>query len=71
MAAQVNVSEISAARANEILMYCEELPFEIRWGRGDPVAQAERLDFLWNAKGGHLECAEYLDLRFDNDLVCR
>lgn len=71
MAGQVKVSEISAARETEILMYCDELPFEIRWGRGDPAAQAERLDFLWNAKGGQLECGEYLDLRFDNDLICR
>ena len=71
MAKQVTVSEISAAGANEIRMYCNELPFEIRWGRDDAARQARNLDVLWQQRGPELTCTEYLDLRFGQDLACK
>ena len=70
MAQEVTVSEISAAGANEIRMYCDELPFEIRWGRDDVRRQAQNLDVLWRQRGSKLPCTEYLDLRFGQDLAC-
>jgi len=77
MAGEVTVSEIAAPNRNNIRMYCDELPFELRWGRrGDPdenrfQLQAQRLQLLWDEKEGQLDCEEYLDLRFDRDLACR
>lgn len=71
MAAQVTVSEISAPHPNRIFMYCDELTFEIRWGRGDFEKQAWKLDVLWNAQNRRLACREYVDLRFGNDVACR
>ncbi len=71
MAKQVTVSEISAAGVNEIRMYCNELPFEIRWGRDDAARQARNLDVLWQQRGPDLPCTEYLDLRFGQDLACK
>ena len=65
------VSEMAALRENDIRMYCNELPFEIRWGRGNYAAQAARLDVLWRSCDGPPPCSEYLDLRFDNDLACK
>ena len=70
MAGDVTVSELAAFGKNEVLMYCDELPFEIRWGRGDFAERARRLDILWREKGGELPCTQYLDLRFDRDLAC-
>lgn len=67
----VNVAEIAAPKAREVVMFCDELGFEIRWGRVDHARQAERLDILWRELGGDLPCREYLDLRFDEDLVCK
>ena len=71
MAGDVTVSELAAFGTNEIIMYCNELPFEIRWGRGDFAEQARLLDILWREKHGELGCREYLDLRFGADLVCK
>jgi len=71
MASDVTVSEISAEQENRIVMYCDELDFEIRWGRGDVDKQAWKLDILWQAQGGQLACKEYVDLRFGNDVACR
>ena len=71
MGKEIIVSEISAAKENDILMFCNEIPFEIRWGRGDIETQAKRLDYLWHTKGTQLACTEYLDLRFDKDLACK
>ncbi len=67
----MTVSEIAAPGVNDIRMYCDELPYEIRWGHGDPAQEAARLDALWREKSGKLPCAEYLDLRFGRDLACR
>ena len=72
MAGDVTVSEISVAQKDNILMFCNELEFEIRWGRGDPDAQALKLDILWQKMDKKLECKEYLDLRFEDlELVCK
>jgi len=71
MAEDVVVSEIAAVKHNDIRMYCDELPFEIRWGRGDYVTQALRLDLLWNAKDKTLDFDEYVDLRYGQDLACK
>ncbi|NUM52799.1 MAG: FtsQ-type POTRA domain-containing protein [Candidatus Hydrogenedentes bacterium] len=71
MANEVTVSEIAAAGVNEIRMYCNELPFEIRWGRDDVRQQARNLDVLWRQRGPELPCTEYLDLRFGQDLACK
>ncbi|HIJ66215.1 MAG TPA: hypothetical protein HPP77_09735 [Candidatus Hydrogenedentes bacterium] len=75
MAGHVTVSEIAAPHEDHIRMYCDELPFEIRWGRRDFVNEAHRLDLIWR-ETGHMErvdppCQEYLDLRFGNEPVCR
>ncbi|GMU93299.1 MAG: hypothetical protein AMXMBFR4_23570 [Candidatus Hydrogenedentota bacterium] len=71
MASEVTVSEIAAPGPNSIRMYCDELPFEIRWGREDVPSQAKRLDILWRQKGKSLACSEYLDLRFGRDIACK
>lgn len=70
MAGDVTVSEIAAWGENDIRMYCDELPFEVRWGRKDFENQARRLDVLWDELGKDITCREYLDLRFGNDVVC-
>lgn len=71
MASDVTVSELAALGEDEILMYCDELPFEFRWGRRNFASQARLLDILWRETGRDLPCEEYLDLRFDGDLVCK
>jgi len=71
IASEVTLSEISAAGPMELKMYWDETPYEVRWGRSDYATQAERLSILWMKKEGQLPCQEYLDLRFDEDLVCR
>lgn len=68
---EILLSEIAAPGENNIAMYADGLPYEIRWGRADFERQARMLDLLWRRKGGQLPCGEYLDLRFDNDLVCK
>ncbi|MFM1921560.1 MAG: hypothetical protein RLZZ303_3194 [Candidatus Hydrogenedentota bacterium] len=68
---RVKLSEIAVKDAGTLLMFVDELPFEIRWGRADHFAQAQRLDTLLLTKGLELPCTEYLDLRFDADLVCK
>ncbi len=68
---ELTVSEISAPAPDDLSMICEELAYEIRWGRSDFLQQAMLLDILWREKGGRLPCAEFLDLRFDYDLVCK
>jgi cell division septal protein FtsQ len=67
----VTVSEVAARSPNDLRMYCDELPFEIRWGRGDYVPQARRLDVLWAHNDGKLSFREYCDLRFENKIACR
>jgi cell division septal protein FtsQ len=71
IAKDVKVSEISASSTNELVMYCEELVYELRWGNGDIEEQAIRLGVLWEEMAGALPCTEYLDLRFEDDLTCK
>ncbi|MBX7255325.1 MAG: FtsQ-type POTRA domain-containing protein [Candidatus Hydrogenedentes bacterium] len=71
MSKEVTVSELAAHAPNDIRMYCDELRYEIRWGRGDYESQAKRLDVLWREKKGCLPCLEYLDVRFGRDLACK
>jgi len=68
---EVTLSEISAAHENDLRMYFNELPYEIRWGRSDFAKQAARFEVLWNEMNGNIPCEYYLDLRFDADLVCK
>lgn len=68
---ELTVSEIAALDVNDIRMYCNELVFELRWGRGGYHNQARRLEILWQELGGALNCNQYLDLRFGRDLACR
>ncbi|MCP4639386.1 MAG: FtsQ-type POTRA domain-containing protein [bacterium] len=70
MARSVTVSEIAAREGNNVGMFCDELPYEIRWG-DNFERQAQRLDVLWAKKGWQLECKEYLDLRFGPNLASR
>ena len=67
----LTVSELSARSENDVRMFCDEVPYEIRWGRGDWARQVQRFELLWEAKDGYLPCTRYLDLRFGEDLVCR
>lgn len=71
MSEEVTVSEIAARSANEILMFCDNLSYEIRWGRADVRRQARNLDIFWRAQRGQAVCGQYLDLRFDDEIVCR
>ncbi len=71
MAIEVTVSELAALDTNKIVMFCDELPFEIRWGRGNLSHQADNLDILWRSEGMQIDCDEYLDLRFGRDLICK
>jgi len=70
VATDVTVSEIAAPSTSDVRMYCNELPYEIRWGRGRPIQQAANLDTVWQYKNGRLNCKEYVDLRFDRDVAC-
>lgn len=67
----LHLSEISAAAENDIQLFFDDAPYKLCWGRGNYEQQAKRLDVLWAAKGGKLDCTQYLDLRFAEDLVCR
>lgn len=77
LAAELSVSELSALHEDDIRMYCDKVPFEFRWGRAGLAGrehfalQARRLEVLWRNKDGSLPCKEYLDLRFDENLVCK
>ena len=71
LSAELTLSEISAPAVGYISLYCDELPYEIRCGRGGLVRQFQYFEVLWQEKGGELPCVEYLDLRFDNSLVCK
>ncbi len=71
LAKELTLSEISAQTESMLYMYFNELPFETRWGRSDFATQVHRFDLLWREKGGKLPCIEYLDLRFDNNIVCK
>ena len=71
MAEGLTVSEIAAFSTSELVMYCDELFYEIRWGSETVEKQAKRLGVLWNSENGQLNCNEYLDLRFEENLVCK
>jgi cell division septal protein FtsQ len=71
VASQVTLAELAARSENDIRMYCDELPYEIRWGRGEFDRAARRLDIYWAYSGGNLDCEEYCDLRFGMDIACR
>ena len=71
LAEELTLSEIGAFSTNYLATYFNELPYEVRWGRGDPCGQAHRFHVLWEKRGGALPCSEYLDLRFNNDLPCK
>ncbi|MCK5862475.1 MAG: FtsQ-type POTRA domain-containing protein, partial [Candidatus Hydrogenedentes bacterium] len=60
----ITLSEISAVHPNDLRMYFNELPYEIRWGRSDFGTQARRFEVLWNEMEGSIPCEYYLDLRF-------
>ena len=71
MSREVSVSEIAALGPNEILMYCDNLNYEIRWGRAGFEGQARRLDLFWRSKRDKIQCNEYIDLRFDDKIIWR
>lgn len=71
MAAEVQVSELAARHPNDVRMYCDELDFEIRWGRGGIEDQAQRLDQLWAYEEGQPGFEDYCDLRFGMNVACR
>lgn len=67
----VPVAELAAFATNDIRMYSPELPYELRWGRGDYPRQAERLALFWDQVDKATVCDAYLDLRFGADLICK
>ena len=67
----VPVAELAAFATNDIRMYSPELPYELRWGRGDYPRQAQRLALFWDQVDKATVCNSYLDLRFGADLICR
>ena len=67
----VPVAELAAFATNDIRMYSPELPYELRWGRGDYPRQAERLALFWDQVDSKSVCDQYLDLRFGADLICK
>jgi len=68
---RIKLSEIAVHDPNTILLFADNLPYEMRWGREDFYAQAQRLEALLDTRNGELPCAEYLDLRFGADLICK
>ena len=67
----LTVSELAVYDADDIRMYCDEVPYELRWGRGHFERQVRRLEVLWSELDGVLGCTEYLELRFDRVLACK
>lgn len=67
----LTVSELAVYGVDDIRMYCDEVPYELRWGRGHFARQVRRLEVLWGELDGALGCFEYLDLRFNKDLACK
>lgn len=68
---QLTVSELVAMSREDIRMYYDEVPYEIRWGRGDNTEIADRLAALWMKFDGEPPCFEYVDLRFGEDVACK
>ena len=72
LAQEWTISEIAASKENTLLMYCDNVPFEVRWVGRDLRRQAKLLDIWWKARKDDIPCNEYLDLRFGFDaLVCK
>ncbi len=71
MSKEVTVAEIAAYDENDVRMYCDELPFEIRWGRREFDKQAQRLNILWAHENKAPDFKAYCDLRFGTDVACR
>lgn len=71
MAEKVVISEIAATSENNVRMYFNDFPYEVRWGRGNFEQQAENFHDLWAHLDERIGCQEYLDLRFGNDLACK
>lgn len=65
------LSEIAVEDPSTILMFADNTPYELRWGRGDFFEQSQRLEALLASHAGTLPCQEYLDLRFGADLICK
>jgi cell division protein FtsQ len=68
---RLTLSEIAAYDPKNLRMYFEELGYEVRWGRGNYAEQVARLDVLWQELGEAPPCTEYLDLRFEPDIICK
>ena len=68
---RLTVSELVAVRSDDVRMYCDEVPYEIRWGRDDYGELARRLEAMWARFDGQLPCYEYVDLRFGEDVACK
>jgi hypothetical protein len=68
---RVNVSELVAVSPDDVRMYCEEVPYEIRWGRGDYGELTRRFEAMWARFDGALPCFEYVDLRFGEEVACK
>lgn len=68
---ELTVSEISAESEDQLRVFFDEIPFETIWGRTDFAAEVLRFSVLWREKNGQLPCKESLDMRYDEDLVCR
>jgi len=68
---RLTVSELVALRSDDVRMYCDEVPYEIRWGRGDYGDLARRLEAMWVEFDGEIPCFEYVDLRFGEDVACK
>ena len=69
LAGQYSMSEIGIRSSEEIVLFVEEWPFELRWGRSPITDQMMRLEELV-AQLGELRCDSYLELRFGPDLIC-
>lgn len=68
---ELKLSEISAESPDTLRVIFDQIPFEVVWGRGDLPLQAARFYALWKERGPQLTCKEVLDLRFDENIVCR
>jgi hypothetical protein len=68
---RLTVSELVAMRGDDVRMYCDEVPYEIRWGRGDYAELVRRFEGLWASFDGKVPCFEYVDLRFGQDIACK
>lgn len=71
LADEFTVAEIFAEGEDRLHMFCDELDYELIWGRNNFLNQARRLNILSKEVELASACKEYLDLRFDENLVCK